>query len=114
MTKELELDNLFWKAISTNLAFQLWFLQRTKFAQQTLDLVTNEKWHQRWYRDPITKKDSETDILMIFKDPKSADRYAVHVENKPHGIWEPLQAENYRKRAVDRILKWRYVDYQLA
>jgi hypothetical protein len=115
MTKELELDNLFWKAISTNLAFQSWFLQRTKFAQQTLDLVTNEKWHQRWYRDPITNKDSETDILMIFTDPRSTNRYAIHVENKPsHGIWEPLQAENYRKRAIDRMSKWRYVDYQIA
>jgi len=115
MTNELELDNLFWKAISTNQAFQSWFLQRTKFAPQTLDLVTDEKWHQRWYRDPITKKDSETDILLIFKDSKTSNRYAIHIENKPsHRIWEPLQPENYPKRADDRKDKWQYVDYQLV
>lgn len=115
MTSELELDHLFWNAISTNLEFQSWFLQRTKFAEQTIQLVTNEKWHQRWYRDPDTNKDSETDILLIFRDSMGDDRYAIHVENKPpNRMWEPQQPENYRKRAEDRKSKWRYVDYQTA
>lgn len=115
MTNELELDKLFWKAISTNQAFQSWFLKQTKFAQQDLELVIDEKWHQRWYRDPLTKKDSETDILLIFKDSGTDHRYAVHIENKPsHGMWELLQPENYRKRAEDRKSKWQYIEYQLA
>lgn len=25
-------------------------LARTTFSERDLDLVTNEKWHQRWYR----------------------------------------------------------------
>jgi hypothetical protein len=115
MTTELDLDHFFWNAISTNPAFRLWFLQRTKFAQQTLDLVTDEKWHQRWYKDPATKLESEGDILLIFKDSVTADRFALHIENKPsHGIWQPSQSENYRKRAEDRMSKWRYVGYQLV
>ena len=98
MTTELELDHFFWNAISTNVAFQSWFLVKTKFAGRNLELVTDELWHQRWYRDPVTGKDSEGDILLMFRDPETSERYAIHIENKPgHRIWEPLQAENYRK-----------------
>ena|ERR1039458_9411643 len=115
MTTELELDHFFWNAMCTNSVFQSWFLGRTKFSKHALDLVTEEKWHQRWYRDPITGKDSETDVLLLFKDRVNADRYAIHIENKPaHRIWEPLQAENYRKRAMNRKTVWRYVDFQIA
>ena len=117
MKSELELDHLFWNAISTDQAFRLWFLLRTKFAGKALDLdlVIDEKWHQRWYRDPVTKMESEGDILLIFKDAVTKDRYAIHIENKPaHGAWRPFQPENYRKRAVDRMSKWRYRDYQLV
>src|ERR1700733_4246306 len=48
---ELELDRFFWNKISTNLEFQSWFLQRTRFSARAFDLVLDEKWHQRWYRD---------------------------------------------------------------
>ena len=76
-------------------------------------LVRDEKWHQRWYRDPETGKDSETDILLMFADNVSGERYALHIENKPdHGKWMPDQAANYRRRAVNRMSKWRYVDFQ--
>lgn len=113
MPSELELDHHFWKAISTNADFCTWLLSKTRFAALALRLVTDEKWHQRWYRDPITKKDSETDILLMFVHPAMGERYALYIENKPdHQGWEPSQAENYRKRALDRMLKWRYVDFQ--
>ena len=50
---------------------------------------------------------------MVFVGKGCGDRFAIHLENKPsHRAWEPLQAENYRKRALDRKKKWRYVDYQ--
>lgn len=115
MTTELELDHLFWNEMRGNSAFQSWFLGRTKFFKHALDLVTEEKWHQRWYRDPITRKDSETDIFLLFQSRVNTDRYAIHIENKPsYRIWEPLQAENYRKRAANRKTKWRYVDFQIA
>jgi hypothetical protein len=112
---ELELDHFFWRAIRTNVAFQAWFLARTKFADHALELVGDEKWHQRWHRDPVTGLDSETDILLIFKDQSTGKRFAVHIENKPPGgLWEPHQPENYRKRGANRMSNWRYVDFQVA
>jgi hypothetical protein len=62
---ESELDHYFWKAIITNVAFQSWFLDQTKFANQALELVGDEDWHQQWYRDPVTGKDSETESAGI-------------------------------------------------
>jgi hypothetical protein len=110
---ELELDHLFWNAISTSQVFCSWILTKTKFASLSLSLVMDEKWHPRWYRDPVTGKDSETDILLMFSQSGTGSRYAIHLENKPdHRAWEPLQAENYRKRALDRMVKWRYLDFQ--
>lgn len=115
MLPELELDQQFWNAISSRTDFCAWVLSKTKFSSTNAQLITDEKWHQRWFRDPTTKKDSETDILLMFLDPSSQSRYALHIENKPdRGRWEPLQAENYRKRALDRMAKWRYVDFQTA
>lgn len=64
------------------------------------------------YGPPLTRKDSETDILLLFKDRANGDRYAIHIENKPaHGKWEPNQAEN-RRRATNRKMKLQYVDFQ--
>ena len=110
---ELVLDHAFWEAIATDPLFRAWVVSRSKFAERTLSLILDEKWHQRWYRDPETKKDSETDILLMFRDLDSGDRYALHIENKPdHRSWEPDQPENYRKRAFNRMAAWRYVDFQ--
>jgi hypothetical protein len=110
---ELQLDHHFWNGVSRNQEFCSWLLTQTKFSGLSLHLVTDEKWHQRWYRDPITKKDSETDILLIFAELVSGDRYALHIENKPdHRRWEPSQAESYRRRALNRMEKWRYADFQ--
>ena len=115
MVSELDLDRLFWGVISTDADFRRWVVGKTKFAHLNLELVTAEKWHQRWYRDPVTKRDSETDILLMFTEVGSGERYAIHIENKPdHRRWEPLQFENYRKRALDRREKWKYVDFQTA
>jgi hypothetical protein len=110
---ELTLDHCFWREVSTSTSFRNWLIGKTKFADRSLDLVTDEKWHQRWYRDPETKKDSETDILLMFRDASNCERYALHIENKTvHRNWEPNQAENYRKRATNRMKAWRYVDFQ--
>ena len=80
---ELALDHVFWNLVSSNPAFEQWLLARTKFGGRSLKLVRDEKWHQRWYRDPETGRDSETDILLIFADPANGARYALHIENKP-------------------------------
>jgi hypothetical protein len=115
MAIEWDLDHFFWNAIRTNLQFQSWFIQRTKFSECALALVTDEKWYHRRYWDSVTKRDSETDILLIFKDLANHERYAIHIENRPpNREWEPLQAENNRMRAMNRTLKWRYIDFQIA
>jgi hypothetical protein len=112
---ELELDHYFWQGISDNRLFREWFLALTKFADLDLELVANEKWHQRWYRDQETGKESETDILLMPRDNQKNKRYAIHIENKPdHGIWREDQAANYRKRAINQMIPWRYVDFQIV
>lgn len=110
---ELELDKCFWREVSASSAFQHWLIGKTKFAGRVVRLVTDEGWHQRWYRDPETKKDSETDILLIFVDLENSQRYALHIENKAaHSKWEPNQAKNYRKRALNLMSKLRCADFQ--
>ena len=113
MMDELSLDHCFWRAIRGSVPFQEWLISRTKFRGRALSLVVDELWHQRWYLDPETRRGSETDILLLFKEAVTGDRYALHIENKPaHGKWEPDQAPNYLKRAVNRMKPWRYVDFQ--
>ena len=113
---ELALDHCFWNAISTpNSPLLIWVLSKTRFSGRTLRLVTDELWHQRWYRDPDTKQESETDILLILQDSQTKERLALHIENKPpHGKWRPKQAESYRKRAETQKGPWNYSDFQTA
>jgi hypothetical protein len=111
MPNELELDKLFWDKFSTNQDFQKCLLDLTKFKGQALSLVTEGVWHQRWYRNPETKKDSETDITLTFKNSATGHLYAIHIENKPpHRMWEKDQAEGYRPRAINRMKAWRHQD----
>ena len=111
---ELVLDRCFYEALSKSADFRQWLLGKTKFVALNVELVVVEekKWHQTWYKDPETKKDSETDIMLIFCDVNSM-RYALHIENKPdHRTWEPNQVENYEKRARYRMKKWNYIEFQ--
>jgi hypothetical protein len=115
MLTELELDHLFWKAVSSNKEFRDWLLSRSKFAGRSLELKTDELWHQRWYKDPDTKEESETDITLIFMESGSGHLFAIHIENKTsHRAWENNQAENYPKRAADRMVKWKHADWEVA
>ncbi len=112
---ELALDHCFWREISTNRHFFNLFVGRSKFADGWIDLDRTEKWHQRWFRDPETKLDSETDITLFLIDTREHRKYAIHIENKPaHGKWQPNQPENYKKRAENRMGKWKHDDYQTA
>ena len=112
---ELALDHVFWNGISANEEFRRAFLLRTKFRSRNLELIREKKWHQRWYKDPETGIESETDITLILRDVDSDERVAVHIENKPaHREWERGQAANYRKRALNRQEKWKHRDHQVA
>jgi hypothetical protein len=62
---------------------------------------------------PRNEEGLGNDILLMFRDASNCERYALHIENKTaHRKWEPNQAENYRKRATNRMKAWRYVDFQ--
>jgi hypothetical protein len=112
---ELELDHHFWNRISADRLFFDWFVARSKFAGSRLDHDLAEKWHQRWYRDPISKLDSETDITLFLVETRIAERYTIHIENKPpHGKWQPGQADNYARRGEDRMHKWQHQDFDTA
>jgi hypothetical protein len=115
MPTESELDHLFWNAINMDSGFRAWFLERTKFAGRPLELKSDEDWHQRWYKDPETKKGSETDITLIFRDSEFGHLVSIHIENKtPRKAWEKNQAESYRKRAANRMIKWKHVECEVA
>jgi hypothetical protein len=63
----------------------------------------------------LNGKESETGILLVFKDRENSDRHAAHIENKPpQGKWRPGQPENHRIRARDRMSKLQYVDWQVT
>lgn len=115
MPAELELDRLFWIAMQSNPFFQEWLIQKSKFKSRRLRLLGDGTWHQRWYRDPVSKRESETDITLTFEDVQRNCRYAVHIENKPSGgDWRQFQAESYPLRALNRMSKWGHVDYDTA
>jgi hypothetical protein len=110
---ELSLDKIFKQYLDTNIAFQSWIISQTKFKDRNLELVIEKIWHQRWYRDPVTKKASETDIFLVFKDRDSGSRLALHIENKlTNSTWQAYQAENYKIRAEARKSSYNYVDFQ--
>ncbi len=111
MFTELELDKYFWEAFSTNEQFQKALLDHTKFKGFVLTVKTDELWHQRWYRNPETKKDSETDITLFLEDVARQKLYSIHIENKPpHRAWEERQAESYRPRSEYLAKKWKHED----
>lgn len=112
-TDELSLDRCFKHYLDSNIAFQNWIISQTKFKDRQLELVIEKIWHQRWYRDPITKKDSETDIFLVFRDRVCGSRVALHIENKlANSVWQPYQAENYKIRAEARKSSYNYIDFQ--
>jgi hypothetical protein len=83
---ELELDECFWRAITTNQTFQRWFLQKTKFASFDLDLIKDENWHHAWYKEPTTGIESETDILLIFRDRACGSRGHLDLPSLRGGV----------------------------
>jgi hypothetical protein len=117
---ERDLDRIFWGKISTDPTFESWFLQKTKFSHKSLDLVRTDlnrrkPWnpHSRWYTNPDSGFQSETDILLIFRDRETGVRYAFHVENKSGNRgWEENQAKSYRVRADHLRTRFEYDDFQ--
>lgn len=81
---ELALDHCFWNAISTSRPFFDWLMSKTKFSGRTLRLVTDEKWHQRWYRRTGNKAAvGEGHSAQYCKTQEMENVSPLHIENKP-------------------------------
>lgn len=103
---EKQLDKLFEAKIRDSEAFKRWFLGRTRFANRATSIVLTRSNHP-WYKSRRTGKESETDILLVFKDIISDTIFAIHIENKLEGGRLTMdQAQTYSERALD----WRNRD----
>lgn len=110
---ERTLDEAFVRELKANPNFLSWLLSRTKFANRELLLDQSEPWQFRWYRDPNTGLDSETDIFLRFEEACAGKPIALHIENKPaDGRFRVGQPEAYRPRAEYLKGKLRYDDFQ--
>jgi hypothetical protein len=107
---ERQLDKLIEGAFGDP-AFCKWFLGKTRFGtlNATCCFSTSANpWGKITARfaDPITggmhevTRECETDILVVFEEPISNKRFALHIENKlAGGKFTPFQADFYRPRA---------------
>jgi hypothetical protein len=116
-TLEKQLDRLFESRIRESADFLEWFLGRTKFRERSARLILARA-DNPWYKSKNTGKDSETDIFLVFEDTISAERFAVHIENKMvGGRFTHRQPEMYYERAEDwrKTTKWEnYDDYDVV
>jgi hypothetical protein len=108
---ERQLDEAFAAHVRNNPVFFNWVLGRTKFKDLAAELDLHEPWQFRWYRSPLTRLDSETDIFLRFHNAHDK-RYALHIENKLGSAkLRALQPEDYRQRGYDQRERWGYQDF---
>ena len=110
------LDKAFEAKIKDSQEFRSWLLGKTKFSGRQAKLILSRS-DNPWYRCKETGKDSETDILLVFEDFATRDRFALHFENKrSNGKFGERQPELYHKRANDwlHMPKWgSYRDFEV-
>jgi hypothetical protein len=103
------------EAIRDSAEFRDWFLSRTKFTGLSVEPVLVRS-NNPWYASPVTGRQSETDVLAVFRVANTRLRFALHIENKtPKDRFQPDQPELYHERAKDWMLteKWgMYSDYE--
>ena len=120
---EKTLDKAFDLAVRESADFATWLVSHTKFR----GLGARYHWSRSdhpWGRfdwevtDPATgakrieKRDSETDILVVFELPGTRQRFALHVENKlASGSFTEYQPEMYAMRAKAWLGQPKYGSY---
>lgn len=108
---ELELDRIFALGLRDRADFRSWFLAAVGLSDD-YELIWDDRWHQRWYRCPETKRDSETDIFVRFRRKFAGNVIGIHIENKPPwGQFRGTQVEDYSRRAAAMAKRWDYSDW---
>lgn len=67
-------------------------------------------WYRGWWQG--RKRDSETDILIVFESHFDKSRFALHIENKVAADFQPDQPELYHTRGQDWIGLPKWGNYQ--
>jgi hypothetical protein len=89
-----------------------WFLGQTKF-NRIVDaevVLIRDDWP--WYQASDGSQ-SETDVLAVFRSTTTAERFALHIENKTaKDHFRVNQPENYLIRAKDWLGQEKWGNYQ--
>jgi hypothetical protein len=114
---EEQLDARLHAYLESSQEFLTWFLGRTKFAGRRIRILLLRS-DNPWYQSKRTRKQPETDILLVLEDLDTNDRFALHIENKlANGKFGEDQPELYHERAEDwrGVAKWgSYADYEVV
>ena len=122
---ESQLDRAFADEIARSTEFARWVLMQTKFRDFAEELVLlnkeqeqarstpkPENWWRYWWCGLDDKKQSETDIFLVFQHRHAGTRIALHIEDKPpYGKFGPDQYLNYKRRAEFMANKLRFMNY---
>jgi len=119
---EKDLDSTIELAFKNSPLFTKWFLSRTKFSEENATYYWSRS-DNPWGVVPVTvqnpetgaeeiiKRESETDILVVF-ETDTKKRFALHIENKlANGHFTPFQPELYAKRAQLWLSNPKYREY---
>jgi hypothetical protein len=125
MISELELDRAFADKVASSDEFFRWVIEKTKFKGLAGDAVLlkeeqiktkprkkPENWWRHWWCELEDGSQSETDIFLVIGFKNSANRIAIHIEDKPpHGKFTPNQYLNYKRRAKFMANNSKFMNY---
>ena len=103
---ERDIDLLLAEEFVVSPGFAAWFLGKTKFSNFGL-LV---------HHVAVSKSDNtgESDLVVIYSNPETEARYAIHIEDKIDAPMQPDQEDRYRQRAAVEMGKGAYQDFELV
>ena len=124
-TNEDDLCRAFAEAVRSSPEFRAAVLSRTKFAgsamtarslweeqAQARPKVLPDRWWRHWWcKVPEVNRERETDIFLVFEDEVTAERFALHVENKLDARFTDGQAADYEPRGRHMLNKPRYLSH---
>jgi hypothetical protein len=110
-----EQEQAFAAKVRSSPEFVSWLLGHTKFKGSEVEQVLVRS-DNPWYQSRKTGRQSETDILLVFKNKNTGKNFAIHIENKRlRDKFQPDQPELYHERAADwlNVPKWgNYHDFE--
>jgi len=118
---EDQLCNAFASKMASSPEFCRWVILQTKFFERAgSTLLVDEQakrpakhWWRHWWCQLPDGSQSETDIFMVFEDPRDGFRFALHIECKLlKGKFTPDQWLQYARRAEHMMGKSKYLSYR--